>query len=252
MSTETEPKPILQGTNYSNFINAISSPATKIGYENSIRRYLNFLKLKNVDDLLLHASNTRLIESQIIDYIMSLRTDGLSHATIQFLIAPIFTFYNLNDVFLNRKKISRYLGEFKRVVRDEAYSNDMILQSLQGADQRMRMIILLLSSTGARIGSLPSLQLRNLTKIPDYGLYKIIFYEGTNNEYYSFCTRECAKSIDDYLEYRQSYGEKIFFDERMHKWELGDSPLIRLQFDINDLLQARYPQSIVLVPLDRF
>ena len=238
----------MQGTNYSNFINAISSPATKVGYENSLRRYMNFLKLKNVDDLLLHASNTRLIESQIIDYIMSLRNDGLSHATIQFLIAPLFTFYNLNDVFLNRKRISRYLGEFKRVVRDEAYSNDMILQSLQGSDQRMRMILLILSSTAARIGSLPSLRLRNLTKIPGYGLYKIVFYEGTNNEYYTFTTRECAKSIDDYLEYRQSYGEKIFLDERTQKWEPSESPLIRLQFDINDLLQARYPQPIVLIP----
>jgi site-specific recombinase XerD len=251
LSTNPKPKSdlILQGTNYSNFINALSSPATKVGYENSLRRYMNFLKLKNVDDLLLHASNTRLIESQIIDYIMSLRTDGLSHATIQFLIAPLFTFYNLNDVFLNRKRISRYLGEFKRVVRDEAYSNDMILQSLQGADQRMRMIILLMSSTGARIGSLPSLQLRNLNRIPEYGLYKIVFYEGTNNEYYSFCTRECAKSIDDYLEYRQSYGEKIFFDESTQMWEPSESPLIRLQFDINDLLQARNPQPIVLSTL---
>jgi hypothetical protein len=239
----------LEGTNYSNFINAISSPATKVGYENSLRRYMNFLKLKSVDDLLLHASNTRLIESQIIDYIMSLRNDGLSHATIQFLIAPLFTFYNLNDVFLNRKRISRYLGEFKRVVRDEAYSNDMILQSLQGADQRMRMIILILSSTAARIGCLPSLQLRNLTKIPGYGLYRIVFYEGTNNEYYTFTTRECAKSIDDYLAYRRSYGEKIFFDERTQKWEPAESPLIRLQFDINDSLQARYPQPIVLSTL---
>ena len=29
------------------------------------------------------------------------------------------------------------------------------------------------------MGSLPALTLGNLTKIPDIGLYKIIFYEGT-------------------------------------------------------------------------
>ena len=106
---------------------------------------MNHLKLKRVDDLFLHASNPRLIESQIIDYIMTLRKDGVSYATIQFLITPIFTLYQLNDILLNKKKVSRYLGEYKRVVRDKAYSIEQIQTSLQNADSRMRMIILLLS-----------------------------------------------------------------------------------------------------------
>lgn len=183
----------LQGRSYSNFINAIKSPATKIGYENSLKRYMNHLKLKEIDGLLLHAASPKVIESQIIDYIMALRDSGISHATIKFLIAPIFTFYQLNDVILNRKKVSRYLGEYIRVVRDETYSIEHIQTSLQNADQRM--IILLLASTGARVGSLSALVLRNLTKLPDYGLYRITFYEGTNNEYYTFTTRECATGI---------------------------------------------------------
>jgi hypothetical protein len=85
----------LRGKSYQNFINAIKSPATRKGYINSLKRHLNHLKLKQVDDLLLHASNPRYIESQIIDYIMALRNDGISYATIQFLIAPIFTYYML-------------------------------------------------------------------------------------------------------------------------------------------------------------
>ena len=132
---------------------------------------------------------------------MSLRQSGISQNTIKFLIAPILTFYQLNDVLLNRKKVFRYLGESKRVVKDQAYTTEQIQQALQTADSRMRMILLILSSTGCRIGSLPSLTLGNLTKITDYDLYKITFYEGTNNEYYTFCTRECASTgIDNYLE----------------------------------------------------
>ena len=152
----------------------------------------------------------RYIESQIIDYIMSLRNNQVSYATIQFLVAPIFTFYQLNDVILNRKKVSRYMGEYKRVVKDHTYTTEQIQQALQTADVRVRMVILLLSSTGARIGSLPSLTLGNLTKIPQYNLYKLVFYEGTNNEYYTFTTRECALTgIDNYLSYRERCGEKI-------------------------------------------
>jgi hypothetical protein len=176
---------------------------------------------------------------------MSLRNSGVSYNTTQFLIAPIFTFYQLNDVILNRKKVSRYLGEYKRVVKDSAYTTEQIQQMLQTADTRMRFIILLLSSTGARVGSLPGLVLGNLTMLPDHGFYRIIFYESTNNEYYTFTTSECAAAIDNYLLYRQRCGEKLSFNESTHRWEPDNVPLLRKQFDANDLLQVRNPIPMV-------
>jgi integrase len=239
------------GTSYHNFINAIKSPATKAGYETSLKRYLNHIKKTGIDDLLVN-TEPRYIESQIIDYIMSLRDKGVSYATMLFLITPIFTFYQLNDVILNRKKVSRYLGEFKRVVKDAAYTTEQIQMALQNADSRIRMIILILASTGARIGSLPSLTLGNLTKIPRFNLYKITFYESTNNEYYTFTTRECALTgIDNYLSYRQRCGEKISFNdnETMQKWEPSNVPLLRMQFDVNDLLQVKNPRPMTISAL---
>jgi hypothetical protein len=178
---------------------------------------------------------------------MSLRQDGVAYATIQVLIAPVFTFYQLNDVILNRKKVHRYLGEYKRIVRDKAYSTQQIQQALQNADQRMRCIILLLASTACRLGSLPALVFRNLTKLPAYGLYKVTFYEGTSNEYYTFTTRECAQTgIENYLLYRQRSGEKISFNQNTNRWEPEDTPLIRQQFDVNDILQVRRPKPMTI------
>jgi hypothetical protein len=75
--------------------------------------------------------------------------------------------------------------------------------------------------------------------MPDYGLYRITFYEGTNNEYYTFTTRECAKTgIDNYLNYRQRRGEKIALSSNLNRWEPEDTPLIRQSFDMNDSFQA--------------
>jgi integrase len=166
---------------------------------------MRHLKLTNIDDLLHPEAKPKVIEAQLIDYIMSLRADNIAYATIKHLLASIFTFYELNDVVLNRKKVNRYFGEPKRVVKDTTYSTEQIAQALTNADQRMRCIILLLASVGCRIGALPGLTLGNLQKLPDYGMYKITFYEGSNNEYYSFCTRECASTgIENYLLYRQS------------------------------------------------
>jgi hypothetical protein len=112
------------------------------------------------------------------------------------------------------------------------------------------MLILILSSTGCRIGSLVNLTFGNLTKKPEYGIYKIVFYEKTNNEYYTFTTRECASTgIDAYLEFRQRCGEKIAFNEKTQQWEPSSTPLIRRQFDINDTLQVRNPQPLRLYSL---
>jgi len=93
------------GTSYHNFINAIKSSATSTGYETSLKGYLNHINIKKtgIDDLLVN-TEPRYIESQIIDYIISLRENHVSYATMLFLITSIFTFYQLNDVMLNRKK----------------------------------------------------------------------------------------------------------------------------------------------------
>jgi hypothetical protein len=35
------------------------------------------------------------------------------------------------------------------------------------------------------------------------------FYVGNKEEYFTFCTRETAKQIDDYLDFRKRHGERI-------------------------------------------
>lgn len=245
---------VLKGESYKNFINAIRSPATRAGYKNSLKRYLVFQKLKEVDDLLpsmnlnpSRNSDPRYIESQIISYIMHLRERGLSYSTLQFLVAPIFTFYQLNDVTLNRKKVSRYMGEYKRVARDGVYTTEQIQTMLRNAEPRLAMIIHILNSTACRIGALPSLTLGDLTKLPEYGgLYKIVFYAATNNEYYSFLSREGAQATENSLSYRKRMGEDISFNESTNRWEPEDVPLIRRQFDSDDILQVRHPEATTL------
>jgi hypothetical protein len=155
---------VLQGKGYDSFINAIKSPKTKIAYAQSLRRYLNHRKLTEIDNLLLE-QNPRLIESQIVDYVMTLRSEGIAFATIQFLVASIITFYSLNDVILNKRKISRYFGEYRKRVKDRAYTSEEIWRDLQIAGQRMKVIILMLTSTGQRIGSLSDIHKHSAQQI---------------------------------------------------------------------------------------
>ena len=234
---------ILHGKGYDSFINAIKSPKTKIAYAQSLRRYLKHRKLTEVDNLLLD-QNPRVIESQIVDYVMTLRSEGIAYATICFLVAPVLTFYQLNDVVLNRRKVSRYFGEYKKVVKDRAYTAEEIYKALQTADLRMKVIILLMSSGGQRIGSLADLTLGNLTYIEPYGIFKVTVYEGINSEYYTFTTRETANAIFEYLSYRLRSGERINFNDQSKKWEPENVPLLREQFDATDILHVRRPKII--------
>ena len=97
---------------------------------------------------------------------------------------------------------------------------------LDVSDLRFKVVISILASTGARIGSL-NLKLSHLEKKGD--VYKFTLYENTNDEYFTFCSPECATYIDSYLEYRTRSGEKL----------TKESFLIREQFDVNDFEQVR-------------
>ena len=68
--------------------------------------------------------------------------------------------------------------------------------------------MLLMVSTGMRIGGLRELQIGDIKKIDEFGLYLIWVYNRlTKDRYYTFCTPECAKAIDAYLEYRKRIGD---------------------------------------------
>jgi integrase len=59
----------------------------------------------------------------------------------------------MNEIELNWFKISKYLGEPTKVVRDRSYTTEEIQHILTKCDERMRVVILLLASTGIRLGA---------------------------------------------------------------------------------------------------
>ena len=109
------------------------------------------------------------------------------------------------------------------------------------ADERLRAAILILASTGIRIGALVGLKVGNLEKAGENGeLYKVTVYENEPEEYITFCTSECKeKGIDPYLAMRERYGEVIN----------DSSPLIREQFDKRDQFSAAHPRQVKVIAI---
>jgi site-specific recombinase XerC len=168
---------------YFNFINSLKSGVTKKQYEREIRLYMKFCNVSKLSDLLSIVEP----QKQIIKYLMSLKERGLAYNSVSLALYAIFHFYEMNHIGLNKKKINMFKGEFKKV-SDRAYTHEEIKKILDISDLRMKSIVLLMASSGIRIGSIPLLKLKNLEKIDS--TYKITVYEGTNDQYYTFCTPE--------------------------------------------------------------
>ena len=206
-----------QQQSYRLFSSSIRSDETRKTYTLLLKKYIEYL---DESDIFLE-NDTKRIEHRIIDFVMSLKEQGKQYSAIHNYVSAITTFYKINDIVLNVTKISKFMPEPKRARKDRAYTHEEIGKMLEIADERMRAVILLLASTGMRIGAIPSLKLKNLEKIGKNDLYKIVVYETFRQEYLTFCSPECAKALDAYLESRSRYGERM----------TADSLLIREQYD---------------------
>jgi hypothetical protein len=82
-----------------------------------------------------------------------------------------------------------FKGEYTRKVVDRAYTDKDIRKILDVSDLRAKTIVLLMASSGLIIGALPDIKIKNLEKINN--IYKITVYEGSNSQYFTFCTPEC-------------------------------------------------------------
>lgn len=208
------------------FLSSIRSPETKISYSIYFRKYQEFMG--GLD--LFCGNNPRLIEQKIIEYIVDMKNKGKGYSTIHNYVACVLAFYKINDVALNITKINRFIPVQKKVKKDRAYTHEEISKVLEIADERMRVVILLMSSSGVRLGALPLLKVRNLDN------YKLTVYENDREEYFTFISPECKKALDAYLDMRSRYGEKLN----------ADSPLLREQFDVKDQFAIRKPKQFTI------
>ena len=113
---------------------------------------MKYLNLEDPDELLKHKDNPMLIQDQIIEYMIQLKNPprSLRHATRSQYLAAVITFYELNEVILNKKKIYRYLGEEERPIENRGYTSEEIAKMLEFCDERVRAITLFLASSGGK------------------------------------------------------------------------------------------------------
>lgn len=229
---------------YNRFLTSIKSPFTRSVYDDALRYYMKDMDVSEPNELIevisVVGGETKELEDNLIDYITYLdKEKHYSYSTIHNRLAAIYHFYTINRVNLNKSYVSKFMVPRKRVANDSAYTREQIQKILSTCNLRHKVMILLMVSTGMRVGALHLLKLSALTRVDVPGqmlqhLYRINVYETEAEKYYTFCTFECAAVIDQYLEYRKRSGEVL----------KPDAPLLREEFDRHMLDQIRNPRHI--------
>lgn len=212
------------------------SKKTAAVYKRLFERFLEHIKIHDLQVLL--DFSPKVIKQMIIDYILYLRDDRqIKRGSIKLHLAAILYFFRINNDDFNLKadNFKLHLPPDESTEDDRPYAVEEIAQILQSCDRRSRMMILLLCSSGMRIGALHTLQIGDLQKLNNLNLYKIQVYARTHDKYYTFCSVECASAIDSYLyDYRQECGEKL----------VDKSPLIREQFNVDNPFTINAPRFL--------
>lgn len=200
------------------FENSVNSPASRKTYLYYIDKFISNFDLKDYDDL----ANTPQDKLQIImeDYVMYLKKK-ISPNTISVPVSAMKAFLDCNDVELRWGKINRLKPARIRKTGKEAWLTSEITKMISFTnDIRTKTIIDFLSASGVRIGALDGLRMKHVKQIEDYKC--ITVYEGLIEEYVTFLTPEASCMFDEYIQKRESGGEKL----------TGESPAFRSAYQL--------------------
>lgn len=201
------------------FEGAIQTEATRKAYLYQLKKFREWTKIKDFDSLLQGPQKD--IQEKLEDYVMYLKRK-VSPNSVPIYYAPIELFFVMNDVMINYKKLRKLFPKKIKKGNERGYTIEEIRKITKNTkSKRNKALVLLFASSGVRLGAIPDILLKHLTKIGKNS-YAIKIYEDETDEDYIFTTPEATKAIDEYLDERKKDGEYI--DQ--------DSPLIRTSYKL--------------------
>jgi integrase/recombinase XerD len=199
------------------FQNSLKSEKSFVTYLKNLNYFRKFINVDSFDSMIRVPQDK--LQIFLEDYIMDLKT-RINPNTVPTYYFPIQTFLETNDIDLKWKKIRRlFPAKIKKTGR-EAWSTSEIKMMLEATTSiRNKALILVLASSGIRIGGLEEFYMRNLIDMP-LQCKSLLIYEESIEEYVTFITPEASEMLEKYITQRKSDGEII----------TGDSPIFRTSY----------------------
>ena len=207
------------------------APQTKANYILRIRAYLRRVKM-NPDQFIREVKRRpKWFEEDFIKFIGEVKKSSAT-STVAFWRDSLKRFLEINRVKgVDWEYINQFLPKVVKSGQDRAPTIEELRKVVSVADLRTKCLILFLSSSGARIGSIDYLRWRDLTEVEsDAGkLAKVVIYRGEPEEYTSYATPECYEHLLSYRGMRENVGEKVG----------AQSPVFVQEFNKRDFQQGK-------------
>ena len=157
------------------------------------------------------------LKTMILNYVIHLkkmqsagirRKGELSVNSVKLYLKGVKSFLEFNEIALPWKKIAKfYPDDVTNSYR--SYTKEEIKKLLSVADPRDRCIILLMASSGIRVGAIQSLKVKSIKRLDGEVGIVTVYPESKGSVYTTLVTPEFLASLDEYIIYRKSQGEKI-------------------------------------------
>jgi integrase len=200
----------------------MKSPAAKEKYVRRVARFFEFLGLQGTiqEQCRAFADKGRKDPNwafvRIVQYLQFHRDrverKEITAATMRNHVKSIKLFCEMADVDIPWKKVTRGLPRSKRFADDRAPTIDEIRRIIEYPDRRIKPIVLLMASTGIRVGAWDYLRWKDVKPIERGGRVvaaKVTVYSGDEDKYYTYATPEAYEAARSWMEYRTQCGETI-------------------------------------------
>jgi hypothetical protein len=207
---------------------SIRAEITRKYYERRIRHFFDFIgfDLECKIDLEKRCDNfarkgrieVRWALNQVITFLQfqkdRVQKGEITAATLRNFVKSIKLFCDVCDIPIPWKKITRGLPRARQASNDRAPTLDEIQKLVEYPDRRIKPIVYVMASSGIRLGAWDYLKWKHVIpstddKTREILCAKLIVYAGDIEEYYTFITPESYSSLNEWMDFRASYGEKI-------------------------------------------
>jgi hypothetical protein len=206
------------------FMYGLKSSEARRQYPRRLKMFLDFIELngtinEQARQLLAQTKDSpSLTEERFIEFVESQiersRRGEIAESTISNYYKAAKLFCEMNDVStINWKKIRRGIPRGRQASNDRAPTTEEIQKLVEYPDRRIKPIMYTMLSSGVRLGAWDYLQWEHvkplINKNGEVIAAKLTVYAGDAEEYYSFITPEAYNALNEWIDFRASYGERI-------------------------------------------
>ncbi len=206
------------------FTYALRAPETKRQYPKRLKMFMDFVQIEG--DLKQQAKTLKekikeepewfkISLIRFFEYLKErARKNDIAFSTISnyYKAIKLFIDMNFDTPVVSWKKISKGIPSGRKSANDRAPTLEELKKLSEYPDRRMKPIVYLMASSGIRIGTFDTLRWKDIIPIAENDeiiAAKLVVYPGDNEEYFTFMTPEAYSSIKEWIDFRESHGEKI-------------------------------------------